>query len=247
MALALSLIALVVGPLLYSFGQRRPLVQQILDGFIFITIAGIVCVHIIPEVLEIAPVYAIVFLALGLLFPILVERLFRHSLRQAHAFILLLAALGLALHATIDGIALLPLSGTANAAAAADSGVLGRLFDNQLALGVIFHRLPVGMAIWWSVRTSFGVPAAVGTLALIGIATAAAYILGQPVSELADMRGISIFQAFVAGSLLHVVTFGVSHDHDDQDTTVFAARDWGYRVGVLIGMVFVGTVPSFFT
>ena len=51
MLLALSIVALLAGPAVYTFGRRNRIARQILDGFIFITIAGIVTVHIIPEAL----------------------------------------------------------------------------------------------------------------------------------------------------------------------------------------------------
>ena len=246
MTLSLSLIALVLGPFLFTLGQHRPLAKQMLDGFIFVTIAGIVCVHIVPETVEVSGAYAVLFLILGLVFPVVIERFFHRSLRQAHAFILLLAALGLVLHATIDGIALLPLNSSMGHAEDR-GGLISELFGNQLALGVILHRLPVGMAIWWSVRTSFGVLAAVAAFLLITLATTAAYFLGQPVVELAETPAVLVFQSFVAGSLLHVVTFGVSHDHGDDPQPARAVGAWGYRVGVLIGMFFIGTAPQFFT
>ena len=246
MTLSLSLVALVLGPFLFTLGQHRPIVKQILDGFIFVTIAGIVCVHIIPETVAVTGLYAVLFLAFGLVFPVVIERFFHHSLRQAHAFILLLAALGLVLHATIDGIALLPLDGS-DGHAGERAGLFSELFGNQLALGVILHRLPVGMAIWWSVRTSFGVPAAVAAFLLIAFATTAAYVFGQPVAELAETPAVHVFQSFVAGSLLHVVTFGVSHDHGDDVQPDRAVGAWGYRVGVLVGMFFIGAAPQFFT
>ena len=51
MLLALSIVALLAGPMIYTYGRRNRIARQILDGFIFITIAGIVTVHIIPEAL----------------------------------------------------------------------------------------------------------------------------------------------------------------------------------------------------
>lgn len=247
MTFALSVIALILGPFVYSLGQRRPTAREVLDGFIFITIAGIVCVHIIPEAMEVGGLSAIVFLLLGLAFPIAVERYFHRSLHEAHVFILVLAALGLTLHATIDGIALLPLGDSSGSAPGIDTGVLGTLFGNQLALGVILHRLPVGMAIWWSVRLSFGVPVAVATFALMIAATAAAYFLGESTLPLLETRVVAYFQAFVAGSLVHVVAFGVSHDHGEPSAALASASSWGFRVGILIGMFLIGTAPHFYT
>ena len=211
----LSTLALVLSPFIYAVGRRSPVTRQILDGFIFITIAGIVCVNIIPEALEIGGTVAIAFLAVGLVFPFVIERLQSISHRKAHVFIVILAGLGLVIHASIDGIALL---------------------DEVLAPAIILHRIPIGMAIWWSVRPSFGTRSAVTVFALIIGATAAAYFLGAPIIDLAEVRGLAWFQAFVAGSLVHVVAFGISADHGGQLEPAAGFRDWGYRTGILVGL-----------
>lgn len=259
MTLALSILALLAGPLLYVLGRRSANLRQVIDGFVFITVAGIVCVFITPAAIEAGGVQAVVALLLGLGFPVAVERIFERSMQRAHVFILLLAALGLVVHAVIDGIALLPGPQLTNdPAVVRGDGLYGSLFDNQLALGVILHRLPVGMAIWWSVRESFGTAAAVGTFLLIIAATTAAFVLGEPVIELASTRTLAAFQAFVAGSLVHVVVFGVTHDHHAHSHGANERRGehaahhgalrvvqggWAYRVGILVGMFIVFTVP----
>lgn len=211
----LSTLALVLAPFIYALGRRSPLARQALDGFIFITIAGIVCVNIIPEALETGGTAALVFLAVGLAFPFVIEHLGSIPHRKAHVFIVMLAGLGLVVHASIDGIALL---------------------DEALAPAIILHRVPVGMAIWWSVRPSFGTGSAIVVFATIIGATGVAYLLGAPFMELAEIRGISWFQAFVAGSLVHVVAFGISSDHGGQVEPAAGFRDWGYRAGILIGL-----------
>ncbi|MFQ5609369.1 MAG: hypothetical protein ACE5F8_03775, partial [Woeseiaceae bacterium] len=109
MTFILSAVALFLGPFLYALGQKTPTARQILDGFIFITIAGIVCVDIIPQSISNGGVYAFAFLVLGLAFPVVLEKNFRKAVPHAHEVVLLLAAIGLILHAAIDGIALLPL------------------------------------------------------------------------------------------------------------------------------------------
>ncbi len=239
MALLYSIVALLAGPFIYMWGRRKPVIRQMLDGFVLITVAGIVCVHIIPDSIESGGLIALVFLTVGLLFPLAIEKTFHHSVHRAHVFIVLLAAAGLVIHAIIDGIALLP--GNSAITDRTNSGLIGSMFGNELALGVILHRLPVGMAIWWSVRPSFGTPAAVGTMLVIVVATTLAYVLGGAVVNWAATRELAWFQAFVAGSLVHVVAFGVSHDHDASD---MGGVSWGYRVGILLAMFLVFTLPG---
>ena len=222
----LSTVALLLGPAIYTLGRRNRTARQILDGFIFITIAGLVTVHIIPESLEGGGAWAFVFLLLGLAFPVVLERLFHSAFHAAHGLVLILAALGLVIHSVLDGIALLPRSG------------------DGLAYAVVLHRLPVGMAIWWSLRPNLGLPAAVAAFVMIIGATAASFVFGAPVVQLAETSSIAWVQAFVSGSLIHIVAFGVSHDHDAHIEPVAQFQDWGYRVGILLGLFLVFTTPQ---
>ena len=239
MSFLLSTVALLLGPFVYAAGRRQPVAREILDGFVLITVAGIVCVYIVPEAILRGGTIAIVTLVLGLLFPVAIERIFRKSVREAHFLIVLLAAVALIVHAIIDGIALLPVEN----AAMTVGGVLGFHDGDELALGVILHRLPVGMAIWWSVRPSFGTPVALATFGLIILATGASYFVGSDVVAWAETREAAVFQAFVAGSLVHVVAFGVSHEHDGDGHSKVAGGSWGFRVGILLAMFLVFTVP----
>ena len=226
MNLILSIAALLLGPIIYALGRRSHVARHVLDGFIFITIAGIICVNIIPESLAVGGTPAIVFLVLGIVFPVIIERGFHGAFHEAHKLVLIIAALGLIVHALIDGIALLPAQGS------------------DLAHAVILHRLPVGMAIWWSLRPNLGLPVAVGAFATISIATAVSYLLGGPMVDLAEARSIAYVQAFVSGSLIHVVAFGVTHDHGGHIEPVAKSQDWGYRVGILLGLFLVFTAPQ---
>lgn len=226
MNLILSISALLLGPVIYGIGRRNHVARQILDGFIFITIAGIICVHIIPDALLIGGVPGILFLALGIAFPVLLERSFHSAFHEAHVLVLAVAALGLVIHAIIDGIALLPTQG------------------GDLAFAVILHRVPVGMAIWWSLRPNLGISVAIAAFTAISLATAVAYIFGGPMVELAEARSIAYVQAFVSGSLIHIVAFGVTHDHGGHIEPAAKAQDWGYRVGILLGLFLVFTAPE---
>ena len=226
MNLALSIVALLLGPLIYGLSQRNRVARQVLDGFIFITIAGIICVNIIPEALAVGGTLAVIFLVVGIAFPVIMEHGFRGALHEAHVVVLVLAALGLIIHAIIDGIALLPAQGS------------------DLAHAVILHRLPVGMAIWWSLRPSLGMPVAVAAIVTISFATALSYLLGAPMVELAEAKSLALIQAFVSGSLIHIVAFGITHEHDAHIEPVARSQDWSYRVGILLGLFLVFTAPQ---
>lgn len=226
MNLALSIVALLLGPVIYGLSQRNRVARQVLDGFIFITIAGIICVNIIPEALAVGGTLAVIFLVVGIAFPVIMEHGFRGALHEAHVVVLILAALGLIIHAIIDGIALLPAQGS------------------DLAHAVILHRLPVGMAIWWSLRPSLGTSVAVAAIVTISLATALSYLLGAPVVELAEAKSLALVQAFVSGSLIHIVAFGITHEHDAHIEPVARSQDWSYRVGILLGLFLVFTAPQ---
>ncbi|MCH9695379.1 MAG: hypothetical protein K0U72_12785 [Gammaproteobacteria bacterium] len=195
MTLILSIFALLLGPLIYVAGQTNRIAQRIFNALIVLAIGVIVFVHIIPDAYEHAGSLAIIVAVLGIAFPVVLEHLFRTAADTAHLLIVVLAALGLLLHAIIDGIALLPASGS------------------SLAHAIILHRIPVGMAIWWSVKPNLGTAAAVGVFAAIIVATSIGYFVGEAALQIAEARSIALLQAFVSGSLIHVGIFGIKHAH----------------------------------
>lgn len=232
MTFLLSTVALLSAPFLYALADERARSRQALDGFILVTIAGIVCLHIVPDAWRTGGVASLGFLLAGLAFPVVLEATFSRAMHRAHLFVVVVAAFGIVVHAILDGFALLPLE--------PGSGLLG----NGLALGVILHRLPVGMAIWWVLRPHFGTPVAVATFAVVILATAASYFLGAEIIGLegaADTASLAFFQSFVAGSLVHVVLFGSSHDHGE--TSAPRMESWAFRGGLLLGLVMVFLLP----
>ena len=197
MTLILSTIALLLGPLIYAAGRNYAIARRIFDALIVVAIAAIIIVHIVPEALRLGGTSAIVVLLLGLAFPMVLERLFRKATDTAHLVVVGIAAFGLLLHAIVDGVALLPASG------------------QGLAYAVILHRIPVGMALWWAVKPGFGTTVAAMMFALIILATGAGYFVGEAAVQIAETKTIAMLQAFVAGSLIHVVLFGVKHHHHE--------------------------------
>jgi len=187
----LSTITLLAGPFVYALGRRNKVTERALDALIIAAIAWIIAVHILPEAFLVAGWPSLAFLALGMAFPYALRRIFHLASSAMHTALLIIAALALVLHAVIDGIALLPGSG------------------DRLGIAVILHRLPVGMAIWWTFRPAIGTRAAVVSFALIIAATATAVYFGATVVELAESRVLALFQVFVAGSLADMVIVGL--------------------------------------
>ena len=195
MTLVLSIAALLLGPAIYAAGRQNRMARRVLDGLILVSIAVIIAVHVVPEAIQHGGKLAFVVILIGLAFPLLLERLFRSATDTAHLFIVALAAAGLLIHAVVDGVALLPENGT------------------SLAYAIVLHRLPVGMAIWCVVRPNFGTVTAVSVFALVIGATVAGYFVGASVLELAETRTVALLQAFISGSLIHVVIFRHGHHH----------------------------------
>ena len=82
MSFVLSIAALVAGPFIYAMGQGRPSVRHVLDGFVFITIAGVVCADIVPQAIQAGGLFAVGFLLAGLAFPVVLERRIRTLIAQ---------------------------------------------------------------------------------------------------------------------------------------------------------------------
>ncbi|HRV08115.1 MAG TPA: permease, partial [Acidobacteriota bacterium] len=185
-----SLLMLLAGPLLYTLAIRRHSALTLLDGLIFVTITGLVLLFVLPHCYESGgwPVFPVALL--GLFGPTLVEAFSRRAARRTHGTTLLLALCGVGLHSLLDG------------AAVAQGGLEG---EPLLPLAVVLHRLPVALTIWWLLRPAYGrgVPSLV--LILIGAATLFGYASGPSLIAALSSEALSWFQAFVAGSLMHVV------------------------------------------
>lgn len=251
MTFLLSTLVLVTAPLLYGVLDRHRRTRDALEGFVLVVIAGIVSLHIVPGSWQLAGWWSLLALAVGGAFPLLLERVYRRVLERAHLFVLILAAVGIVVHAVLDGIALLPAEGS--------SGVL----DNELALGVILHRLPVGVAVWWVLRPQFGRIPAMCVIGLIVVATGTSYFFGAGLLD-ADLTSLALFQSFVAGSLLHIALVGTADGHADQhghgghrhpDQAPASRRQWwltalgsrhrspGFWIGVGVGLITMVLLP----
>ncbi len=192
LSLLISIAILALGPALHWLALRARFTLPVLDGFIFVTIGGLVLLHSVVESFYLAGWPVVPVALLGFVGPTIGEKVLHRAAVHVHRAALALAMLGLALHAAMDGMAL---------ARAVPSGA----GIAALSLAVILHRIPVSLTIWVLICRPYGRPAALGTLGVVALATAVGFFAGGPL--LGDHPGaaLGLFQALVAGSLLHVV------------------------------------------
>ena len=229
MLLILSILALFLGPVTYRLLQRQPGWLDLLDAFIFVSISGLVLFHILPELLVEGGLFVLVLTGLGLLTPSLIEKYFHKAANKAHNTTLLLGVLGLVVHATVDGTVLL-----------ADQS---NHTEWLLALGVLLHRFPVGLTIWWLLRPQYGVVLPFVVL----FSMAAATVLGSAYAELSvaqlDGQLLAWFQAFVMGSIMHVVLHRPYLQHHKKHQKVLAKEHkYAAGIGSFLGLVVLGFV-----
>lgn len=186
-----SCIALLLGPLFYRFFSTGNGLQKGLDGFIFVSLGGLVLLHILPELLEHGGFLAIVFVIIGIWGPTLSERLFHRYSEVTHNLTLILGIGGLLLHTITDGGAMILAQQEGN--------------SPLLALGIILHRLPVGVAIWWLLKPQVGGRWAMVVLAAMMLLTSVGYFAGEQLLSHLSLENTVYLQAFVTGSILHVV------------------------------------------
>jgi uncharacterized protein len=190
--LIISLLAVVAGPLLYRVADRARITLVTLDGFVLMSVTGLVIVHIIPHAIAAAGPWALAPAALGFMVPGMIERSLTRAARQAHLIALTVALGGLLVHAFFDGVALAT-------PAEAERGV------SVLALAVAIHRLPVAITTWALVRPSYGTGLAVAILAGDATAVTCGYLMQGPAGLGSEPLWVHYFEALVGGSLMHVL------------------------------------------
>jgi hypothetical protein len=238
MLLFAAIAALLAGPLIVSLGAVGLRASAFIDGFVFITVAGLFLFGVLPEASRVAGPVAWACAAAGFVLPVVLESGFVRAARQAHRAILALGVAGLVLHQLLDGVAL--VSGDASAA----HGHAGH--GDDLALAVVVHNLPVGVAVWFLLAPNFGVWRTLAVFAVLAGGTVAGFLMGPGMLVTLEAPGVAAAQALLAGSILHVVLHGMSTPHrhlpglgHGHSTTAPAGASpprWAERLGVLAGL-----------
>lgn len=188
-----AIIALAIGVALVPVAQRRPAWLAGLDGFMLVAIGGVLAMDLLPYSFQAAGGWALVALALGAGLPVLLERGHHHDEHNHDSTgFLIVAAVGLAIHAFLDGGAL------------ASRQISDGDHSRALELGVLAHRLPMGVMIGMLAGTNRQ-RLAWSAAGIVAIGTIGGFWVGVETLPVVGIRGLSIFQALVAGTLVHVL------------------------------------------
>jgi hypothetical protein len=202
--LLISLITLFAGPLIFLWIAKGGHLAQTIDRLIVLALILMVVLLLLPEIVQALGWIAISLVALGYLFPTVLELVVRRAAASLHLASLVLALLGLMLHALLDGAGL------------AGSQLQG---SGGLAAAIILHRFGDGLMIWLIMQPAFGQRAAWLMLTSIAAATIAGFQFSSHLLPLAGEFTISVIQAIVIGTIIHTLAHrghmhSSRHSHD---------------------------------
>lgn len=196
--LVLGLGALMLGPLIVAFTQRVRGAGALIDAFVLLVIVGLVSLHVLPHAIEIVGWPGLVLAVAGFFAPLWIERRLHGHEGEVWTLVVLLALLGLFLHAAVDGLG---LSVGSDHVHGAEDHVQGGILSGA----IILHRIPVGISIWWIIPRTLGKSVAVWTLAIVALGTLLGFFFGEHLITGGSEVALAGFESFLAGSLLHVV------------------------------------------
>ena len=199
--LLLSIVSLFIGPMLYLWLRKGGFVAKAFDSVIVAVLVVLMAFLLIPESWAELGYWSVALMFAGYLLPGVLENLIKKAAHTLHLISLMLALAGLALHAMLDGAALMiGHAGTAS----------------SLGLAIVLHRFGVGLMLWMMVQPVFGKRVAFAVLGFVGAATVAGYFLSETILGLEGEDAMSVLQALIIGMIVHSLihrSHGESHHH----------------------------------
>ena len=199
--LLLSIISLFIGPILYQWLRQGGFVAKAFDSLIIAVLIVLMAFLLIPESWGALGYWSVALILAGYLLPGFLEHLIKTAAHTFHLVSLVLALLGLALHAMLDGAVLtLGYGGVAS----------------NLSVAIVLHRFGVGMMLWMMVQPVFGKRVAFAVLGFVSLATLLGYLLSELVLGVEEDYILSVIQALIIGMIVHSLihrSHGVNHHH----------------------------------
>lgn len=192
---------LFAGPLMYIWMFRGGRVAQVFDRLIVVALILLVVFLLGPEIIQTFGWPGLVLVGLGYMLPGLLEMAVRRAAETMHLAALVLALLGLLLHALLDG------AGLAGSQLQPGSG---------LATAIVLHRFGDGLMIWLIMSPVFGQRAAWLMLLSLSAATILGFEFSERLLPLAGVYTVSVIQAVISGTIIHTLAHR-GHVHAGQD------------------------------
>ena len=217
-----SIIAFVLGPITASLGKRLPSLLPILDGFILISVTGLIVIEVIPHSMDDVGLWAIPLALIGLLVPTIIEKTQHKRARRAHDMAAYFGVAAILFHSMIDGVAL-----SLETVTDASPGI---------ATAVILHRLVEGMAIWWVIRPLHGRGVASLFILLGVVVHCLGYFGSQGLQTWFESFPTGGLLALLGGALLHVLVHSTSPKIADQSKVPMLSA-----LGAVLATIFLVT------
>ena len=192
--LILSFCSLFSGPILLQLALKKNFSLKFLDAFVLFSVVGLIVLHILPESYKEIGFLSLLLAIIGLLVPILYEKAQKKKNYYMDKSLLSVAFCGLIAHSALDGFALFN-SGSLNHAT-------GKM---MLGLAVVLHRIPEGVAIWRFTMKQGDKNFALITILIVIASTLIGFFFGKKFIFYASENILMIFQALMAGILLHII------------------------------------------
>ena len=191
--LLVSLGSFLFGPLFQIVARNSRRGTSLLDGYIFVTVPAILLLFLLPELYAKNGWQVFLFALAGLLLPKLQKSHGKTEDENFSNLTLFFIVVGLSFHALLEGMTL------------SASNTNGQQYQISFGLALVLHHLPVSIFFWWLIRSSLGF--VWGGLAILSlmVATITGFFLTDFLSVWISGNGWSFFQAFVVGSLAHVI------------------------------------------
>lgn len=183
-----SIVLIILGPIVCYLAKNHKLVMILIDSLVVVFIGYMVVFEIFPECFEVIGWMTLVAIIVGLLFPLLVEFFAEKCTRYTHAIIIILITIAMGIHSSLDGVSL---------------SVFAKKGSHSIPLLVILHRFPVGLFIWRLFDRHHAYAAL--AIAYLIVTCLIGFFSGDyiPIHDHGVL--LTYFEAFIAGSILHVV------------------------------------------
>jgi len=219
-----SIISFLLGPIVAILGGRVPRMLPVLDGFILVSISGLVVLEVIPHAMDRdhggIGGWALLLALAGLLIPSIFEKSRTRVAHQAHRLALIFGVVAILLHSMVDGLAL------SISVANDETGSFG--------VAVILHRLLEGMALWWLLRKSHGKRMAVAAIFIGILFNVGGWFGGQQLQNMVSSFPTAALMALLGGALLHVVVHAPEQTSEEKQPVSRLSA-----AGAVIGLLFL--------